>query len=83
MLARELPPPPSVVLDLGGGAGAYSFWLAERGHAVHLVDLSLRQVDLARRRPDAAALASIAVGVARRAARRVPVGRGVRVDPGR
>src|SRR5207247_10677851 len=35
---RRLPPPPAVVLDVGGGAGAYSFWLAELGYYVHLVD---------------------------------------------
>lgn len=29
---------PSVVLDVGGGPGAYSAWLADQGHEVHLVD---------------------------------------------
>jgi len=38
LLARHLPPPPATVLDVGGGAGAYAFWLAERGYEVHLVD---------------------------------------------
>lgn len=36
------------VLDVGGGAGRYAVWLAERGHDVTLVDLSERQVELAR-----------------------------------
>lgn len=35
------------VLDVGGGAGRYSVWLAERGYDVTLVDPSDRQVDLA------------------------------------
>jgi SAM-dependent methyltransferase len=38
LLLRRLPPAPAVVLDVGGGAGAYSFWLAELGYYVHLVD---------------------------------------------
>jgi ubiquinone/menaquinone biosynthesis C-methylase UbiE len=29
---------PSVILDVGGGPGAYSAWLADQGHEVHLVD---------------------------------------------
>ncbi|WP_255149981.1 class I SAM-dependent methyltransferase [Halorarius halobius] len=36
------------VLDVGGGAGRYAVWLAERGHDVRLVDVSQRQVELAR-----------------------------------
>ncbi|MGH9575428.1 MAG: hypothetical protein ACRD40_18110 [Candidatus Acidiferrales bacterium] len=28
ILARHLPPPPAVILDLGGAAGAYAFPLA-------------------------------------------------------
>src|SRR6185295_9253252 len=38
ILDRHLPPPPGVVLDVGGAAGAYALGLAERGYAVHLVD---------------------------------------------
>jgi ubiquinone/menaquinone biosynthesis C-methylase UbiE len=36
------------VLDVGGGAGRYAIWLAERGHEVTLVDLSKGQVRFAR-----------------------------------
>lgn len=36
------------VLDAGGGAGRYALWLAERGHDVTLLDVSKRQVELAR-----------------------------------
>ena len=32
------PPAPANVLDVGGGPGAYAFWLAELGYAVHLSD---------------------------------------------
>lgn len=40
-------PPSGTVLDVGGGAGRYSVWLAKRGHAVTLADPSERQVELA------------------------------------
>jgi ubiquinone/menaquinone biosynthesis C-methylase UbiE len=46
LLNRYLPDPPAVVLDVGGGPGVYSAWLAERGYEVHLLDpveLHLRQ----------------------------------------
>ncbi len=36
------------VLDVGGAAGRYTVWLAEQGYEVTLVDLSERQLDLAR-----------------------------------
>jgi SAM-dependent methyltransferase len=36
------------VLDVGGAAGRYACWLAERGYDVTLVDLSASQVELAR-----------------------------------
>jgi SAM-dependent methyltransferase len=38
LVVRHLPPPPAVVLDVGGAAGAYAFWLADAGYTVHLVD---------------------------------------------
>ena len=38
LLARHLPPPPAVALDVGGGPGAYAIWLAEQGYRVHLLD---------------------------------------------
>ncbi len=37
------------VLDVGGAAGRYACWLAERGFDVTLIDLSERQVELARK----------------------------------
>lgn len=38
LIARHLAAPPGVVLDVGGAAGAYAYWLAEAGYAVHLLD---------------------------------------------
>ena len=38
ILAKFLPPPPAVLLDIGGAAGAYAFPLASRGYQVHLID---------------------------------------------
>jgi len=46
-LTRHLPPA-SRVLDLGGGPGRYTIWLAERGHRVTLADLSPELLSLAR-----------------------------------
>ena len=38
LMDRFLPPPPAVVLDVGGGAGAYAFELANKGYTVDLID---------------------------------------------
>lgn len=67
-LQRTLPPPPARIVDVGGAAGAYSLWLAERGYDVHLVDASARLVDQARRKSAAARapIASFTVGNALR-----------------
>lgn len=67
VLGRFLPDPPAVVVDVGGGAGGYAFWLANRGYDVHLVDSSPRLVALAAERNDRAGgpLASVAEGDAR------------------
>jgi ubiquinone/menaquinone biosynthesis C-methylase UbiE len=43
-----LPRPPAVVLDVGGGPGVYSAWLAERGYEVHLIDPVPELVEQAR-----------------------------------
>lgn len=50
LLERHLPKAPSEVVDVGGGAGVYAFWLAERGYQVQLVDASPRLIEEARRR---------------------------------
>jgi SAM-dependent methyltransferase len=36
------------IIDIGGGAGFYSFWLTELGHNVSLVDLSPTNIELAK-----------------------------------
>jgi ubiquinone/menaquinone biosynthesis C-methylase UbiE len=35
------------IIDIGGGAGFYSFWLQSLGHRVSLVDLSPKNIELA------------------------------------
>ena len=67
LIERHAPKPPAEVLDVGGGAGVYAFWLAERGYQVQLIDSSARLVEEARRRNDAAAhrLVACSVGDAR------------------
>ena len=35
------------IADVGGGTGPYSFWLAEKGHKVHLLDLTQKHIDIA------------------------------------
>ena len=67
ILERFLPKRSAVILDVGGGPGRYSFWLASKGHTVHLVDivpLHVRQA-MAKQRESKARLASIALGDAR------------------
>src|SRR5262245_35883325 len=68
ILLRLLPPPPARIVDVGGAAGAYSLWLAERGYEVHLVDAAGRLVEEARSRSARAArpLASATVADDRR-----------------
>ncbi len=57
------------VLDIGGGPGHYSLWLAARGHRVALADLSPRLIAIARDKvaasPVAALVDDIAVADAR------------------
>lgn len=66
ILARELPPPPAVILDVGGAAGVYAFPLAEQGYKVHLIDPVELHLEQARSASHAAAagLASITRGEA-------------------
>lgn len=67
LILRHAPQPPAVVLDVGGAAGAYAFWLAELGYEVRLIDATPRLVDVARLRNEDARhrLASCRVGDAR------------------
>ena len=67
LILRHAPEPPAVVLDVGGAAGVYAFWLAERGYEVRLIDAVPRLVELARVRNEQAVrrLASCTVADAR------------------
>lgn len=67
LIAGHLTHAPADIADIGGGTGAYAFWLASLGHRVHLVDLVPRHIDVAAARmaDQGPALATIAVGDAR------------------
>ena len=67
LLERYLQPPPSVIVDVGGGPGRYAVWLAELGHDVHLVDPVPLHIEQARTaaRERRVTLASAEVGDAR------------------
>ena len=68
LIDRALLSPPAVILDVGGGPGVYSCWLAQRGYEVHLVDPVQKHLDQAKRaskrQPDHP-IASITKGDAR------------------
>lgn len=68
ILLRYLPENPQTILDVGGGPGRYSLWLAEMGHSVHLVDVFPLHIQQARRleRKSKAHLASFSLGDARK-----------------
>jgi len=53
VILRHLPPAPATILDIGGAAGRYALWLAEKGYEVHLLDAAPRLVEEAQRRSDA------------------------------
>lgn len=68
IVLRYLPPPPAVLFDVGGGAGAHAFWLSDLGHEVHLLDASphhVQQALEASRREGGAPLAEATAGDAR------------------
>ncbi len=48
ILRRFLPPPPATILDVGGGTGPYSDWLARLGYDAHLIEPSSKLVARAR-----------------------------------
>jgi ubiquinone/menaquinone biosynthesis C-methylase UbiE len=49
LMARFLPAPPAVVLDVGGGTGVHAFWLASKGYEVRLLDLVPLHIDYVRK----------------------------------
>jgi SAM-dependent methyltransferase len=64
LILRHAPPAPAIVLDVGGAAGAYAFWLAEQGYQVSLLDATPRLVDVARARNENASRRLVACNVA-------------------
>lgn len=68
LILRHVKPAPAVVVDVGGGSGVYSCWLASLGYEVHLVDASPKLVEQARSRSleQKHHLASVRLGDARR-----------------
>jgi SAM-dependent methyltransferase len=69
IILRHLPPPPGVILDVGGGSGVYASWLAAQGYRVHLVDAMPLHVEQARQASalqPSTPIASMRVGDARR-----------------
>ena len=68
IITRYVPPPPAVILDIGGGSGPYACWLAEAGYEVHLVDpvdLHVAQAKAASDRQPASPIATVSLGDAR------------------
>ena len=56
------------VADIAGATGIYSYWLALQGHEVHLLDLSSKHIEQARKNKDkhGVELASLTCGDARK-----------------
>lgn len=50
------------ILDIGGATGKYSFWLAELGHDVTLIDPMPNLIEIAKNNPKSKFLRSIEVG---------------------
>ena len=68
IITRYLPAPPAVVLDIGGGSGPYTYWLAKAGYEAHLVDpvdLHIEQAKEASGQQLEHPIASITLGDAR------------------
>ena len=55
------------ILDIGGAAGAFSFWLADQGHSVSLLDISPKHIEIAKlhEMENGIKLTSTAIGDAR------------------
>jgi SAM-dependent methyltransferase len=64
LILRHAPQAPAVILDVGGAAGAYAFWLAEHGYDVRLYDAVPRLIEVARQRNDRAPAALTCCAVA-------------------
>jgi ubiquinone/menaquinone biosynthesis C-methylase UbiE len=58
IVQRFLQTPPAIVANVGGGTGPYSFWLASLGYEIHLIEPSIRLVELCKNRMQASSLPS-------------------------
>jgi len=67
LILRYINKNPSRILDIGGAAGHYSFWLSDMGHEVHLLDPVPLHIDKAEEytKKSGKKLASITEGEAR------------------
>ncbi len=71
IVQRSLAGPPGVVLDVGGGSGIYSSWLASLGYEVHLIDpvpLHVQQAQEASSRQPTNPIKTCTIGDARQLA---------------
>lgn len=48
IISRYLPAKTIKIIDLCGASGHYAYWLAERGHEVHLMDFSQKHINEAK-----------------------------------
>ena len=49
ILLENLPKPPAVIYDIGGGYGEYAWWLTSLGYEVHLFDLSETNIEMSKK----------------------------------
>lgn len=47
LLLENLPQPPAVIYDIGGGYGEYAWWLTSLGYEVHLFDIAETNINMA------------------------------------
>jgi len=50
LIEKYIPTTSSKIIDIGGGTGKYSEWLAQKGHQVHLVEPVSKHIEIARNR---------------------------------
>jgi SAM-dependent methyltransferase len=62
LVQRFLPAPPAAILDVGGGTGRYSDWLAGLGYSVHLVEPVPLHVEQAKARASAGSGFEVSLG---------------------
>ena len=50
LIEQHISKPNSTIIDVGGGTGKYSEWLAKKKHTVHLIEPVLKHIKLAEKR---------------------------------